>query len=79
VRKPEELHPLSWSLAYMEGNMPGASTLDREKSFARTGLDVIRAEVTVVEPDLVYLDASRLDRVSERGIEGPPTLVMKVL
>jgi Uma2 family endonuclease len=35
--------------------------------------------VTVVEPDLVYLDASRLDRVSERDFEGPPTLVIEVL
>lgn len=42
-------------------------------------IDVILAEVTVVEPDLVYLDAGRLDRVSDRGIEGPPTLVIEVL
>jgi Uma2 family endonuclease len=42
-------------------------------------IDVILAEITVVEPDLVYLDAARLDRVSERGIEGPPTLVIEVL
>jgi Uma2 family endonuclease len=42
-------------------------------------IDVILAEVTVVEPDLVYLEAARLGRVSDRGIEGPPTLVIEVL
>ena len=42
-------------------------------------IDVILADVTVVEPDLVYLDAARLGRVSDRGIEGPPTLAIEVL
>jgi len=42
-------------------------------------IDVILSNVTVVEPDLVYLDADRLDRVSDRGIEGPPTLALEVL
>ena len=42
-------------------------------------IDVILAEVTVVEPDLIYLDAGRLARVSDRGIEGPPTLAIEVL
>jgi Uma2 family endonuclease len=42
-------------------------------------IDVILADVTVVDPDLVYLDAARLDRVSERGIEGAPTLAIEVL
>jgi Uma2 family endonuclease len=42
-------------------------------------IDVILADVTVVEPDLVYLEAARLGRVSDRGIEGPPTLVIEVL
>ena len=42
-------------------------------------IDVILAEVTVVEPDLIYLDASRLGRISDRGIEGPPTLAIEVL
>ena len=30
-------------------------------------IDVILAEVTVVEPDLIYLEARRLERVSDRG------------
>jgi Uma2 family endonuclease len=42
-------------------------------------IDVILADVTVVEPDLVYLDAARLGRVSDRAIEGPPTLAIEVL
>jgi Uma2 family endonuclease len=42
-------------------------------------IDVILAEVTVVEPDLIYLEAGRLERVSDRGIEGPPTLAIEVL
>src|SRR5262245_9271368 len=42
-------------------------------------IDVILADVTVVEPDLVYLDAGRLQRVSDRGVEGPPTLFIEVL
>src|SRR5262245_49029963 len=42
-------------------------------------IDVILADVTVVEPDLVYVDAARLESVSDRGIEGPPTLAIEVL
>ena len=42
-------------------------------------IDVILADVTVVEPDLVYLETARLGRVSDRAIEGPPTLAIEVL
>ena len=42
-------------------------------------IDVILTNITVVEPDLVYLDAGRLSRVSDRAIEGPPTLAIEVL
>jgi Uma2 family endonuclease len=42
-------------------------------------IDVILSDVTVVEPDLIYLDAGRRERVSDRGIEGPPTLAIEVL
>jgi len=42
-------------------------------------IDVILADVTVVEPDLVYVDRSQMARVSDRGIEGPPTLAIEVL
>ena len=42
-------------------------------------IDVILARITVLEPDLVYLDQERLARVSERAIEGAPTLAIEVL
>jgi len=42
-------------------------------------IDCILSDTTIVQPDLVYLDRSRVTAVSERGIEGPPTLVVEVL
>jgi Uma2 family endonuclease len=42
-------------------------------------IDCILSETTVVQPDLVFLDTSRLHLISARGIEGPPTLVVEVL
>jgi Uma2 family endonuclease len=42
-------------------------------------LDVILANITVIEPDLVYVDATRLERLSDRGVEGAPTLVVEAL
>ena len=40
---------------------------------------VILAQTTIVEPDLVYLDAARASLVSDRGIEGAPTVLVEVL
>lgn len=42
-------------------------------------LDVILADTTVVEPDLVYIAREREDRLSPRGIEGAPTLLVEVI
>ncbi len=42
-------------------------------------LDVILSDISIVQPDIVYLDPTCLDRISRRGIEGPPTLVIEVL
>ena len=42
-------------------------------------LDVILSETTVLQPDLVYLDQIRRGLATERGIEGPPTLVVEIL
>lgn len=42
-------------------------------------LDVIVADTTVAQPDIVYLDDSRRSLVSRRGIEGPPMLAVEVL
>jgi Uma2 family endonuclease len=40
--------------------------------------DVIMSNITVVEPDIVYVDEPRLSRVSERGVESSPTLVIEI-
>ena len=42
-------------------------------------LDVILSDTSIVQPDLVYLDPSRLGAISARGIEGPPTLAVEVV
>jgi Uma2 family endonuclease len=42
-------------------------------------LDCILADVTVVQPDLVFIETARRSVVSERGIEGAPTLVVEVI
>jgi Uma2 family endonuclease len=42
-------------------------------------VDCILSDTTVVEPDLVYVDPTRGNLVSERAIEGVPTLVVEVL
>src|SRR5215472_776969 len=42
-------------------------------------LDVILSDTSVLQPDLVFLDGSRQSAISERGIEGPPSLVVEIL
>ena len=42
-------------------------------------IDCILSDTTVVQPDIVFLDASRASAVSARGIEGPPTLAVEIL
>jgi Uma2 family endonuclease len=41
--------------------------------------DCILSNVTVVQPDVFYIAADRLTIISERGIEGAPTMVVEVL
>ncbi len=42
-------------------------------------LDVILSDTSIVQPDLVYIDPTRREAASPRGIEGPPTLAVEVL
>jgi len=41
--------------------------------------DVILAPTTVVQPDLVFIGNDRRAIITERAIEGPPTLVIEIL
>jgi Uma2 family endonuclease len=42
-------------------------------------IDCIVADTTILQPDIVYVETSRDALVSERGIEGPPTLAVEIL
>ena len=42
-------------------------------------VDVLFAEGDYLAPDLVFVRSARLGLVSDRGIEGPPDLVVEVL
>ena len=42
-------------------------------------LDVILSDTTIVQPDIVFVATDRRSAVSERGIEGAPTLVVEIL
>lgn len=41
--------------------------------------DVILSSTTVVQPDLVYVDSTRASIVTERGVEGAPSLAVEVI
>ena len=42
-------------------------------------LDCIMSDITVLQPDLVYVDDNRRRLLSERALEGAPTLAIEVL
>jgi Uma2 family endonuclease len=42
-------------------------------------LDCILESITVVQPDIVFVETARLSIMSERAVEGPPTLVVEVI
>ena len=44
-----------------------------------TPTDCILSDITVVQPDVLYVATDRLTIISERGIEGAPTLAVEVL
>jgi Uma2 family endonuclease len=41
--------------------------------------DCILSDITVVQPDILFIDAQHASLVSERAIEGAPTLAVEVL
>jgi Uma2 family endonuclease len=41
--------------------------------------DLILASTTVVQPDLIFISTDRLHIITERAIEGPPTLLIEIL
>jgi Uma2 family endonuclease len=42
-------------------------------------VDCILDNITVVQPDLVFVETARLSVMSQRGIEGAPTLAVEVI
>ncbi len=42
-------------------------------------VDVILADTSIVQPDLVFVDPTRRSAISRRGIEGPPTLAVEIV
>lgn len=42
-------------------------------------MDCILESVTVVQPDILFVETARQSMISERGIEGPPTLAVEVI
>ncbi|MGQ0570061.1 MAG: Uma2 family endonuclease [Armatimonadota bacterium] len=42
-------------------------------------IDVILSDISIVQPDLVYLATDRRRLVSSRGIEGAPSLLVEIL
>jgi Uma2 family endonuclease len=41
--------------------------------------DVILDESTIVQPDLLFIDHERIPMLTDRGMNGPPTLVVEIL
>ena len=42
-------------------------------------VDCIFENITIVQPDIVFIETARRSLMSERGIEGAPTLVVEVI
>jgi Uma2 family endonuclease len=45
----------------------------------RAPIDVLLADTTIVQPDLVFISAGREAIVTKRAVEGPPDLVVEIL
>jgi Uma2 family endonuclease len=42
-------------------------------------VDCILDNITIVQPDIVFVDTARRSVMTERGIEGPPTLAVEII
>jgi len=42
-------------------------------------VDCILEDVTIVQPDILFIETARQSVISGRGIEGPPTLVLEII
>jgi hypothetical protein len=42
-------------------------------------VDCILGDITVVQPDIVFVETARLSVIGKRAIEGPPTLVVEII
>ncbi len=66
-------------------SMKPGSALDAHVTTHRLGvvfaapIEVILSNTTIVQPDLVYIADERSRIISERGIEGAPTLAVEIL
>ena len=57
---------------------PYVRTRTRGKLFIAP-FDCIMTNITVVEPDLLYIDETRRQLLSDRALEGAPTLAIEIL
>src|SRR5262245_60560815 len=42
-------------------------------------VDCILENITIVQPDVVFVDTTRRSLISERGVEGAPTLAVEII
>jgi Uma2 family endonuclease len=42
-------------------------------------LDVILADTTILQPDIIHLDRERLPALQRHGVDGSPTLVVEIV
>ena len=82
VTAPESSSRMRWPISSAQAASASSSTAPSRLSNSKVFVaptDCILSNVTVVQPDVFYIAADRLAIISERGIEGAPTLVVEVL
>lgn len=74
--------PTSWHQLVVANLMHVLDNFVREHRLGRLfpgPVDLLFGEGDYLQPDLAFVRADRADLVSERGIEGPPDLVIEIL